>query len=56
VLARMLGLPGPVFALAFGREWFVERGRRPGRPLDDVFASLRAGAARSTARSVGGAT
>lgn len=56
VLARMLALPGPVFALAFGREWFVERGRRPGRPLDDVFASLRAGAGRSAARPFGGAT
>ena len=41
VLDRMLSLPAPLFALAFGREWFVERGRAPGPPLDDVFASLR---------------
>jgi LmbE family N-acetylglucosaminyl deacetylase len=41
-LALCLRLPGPVFRLAFGREWYVERGRAPRRPLlDDVFASLR---------------
>ena len=57
VLARMLALPGPLFALAFGREWFVERGRRPGRrPLDDVFASVREGSGRSGRQVVGGAT
>jgi LmbE family N-acetylglucosaminyl deacetylase len=40
-LAVFLRLPRPVFARAFGREWFIERGRTPaGRPLDDVFASL----------------
>jgi LmbE family N-acetylglucosaminyl deacetylase len=41
-LALCLRLPGPIFRLAFGREWFVEQGRTPARPLlDDVFASLR---------------
>ena len=43
-LATFLRLPGPLFRLAFGREWFVERGRQPGpQPLDDIFATLRAG-------------
>jgi hypothetical protein len=42
-LAVMLRLPRPLFRLAFGREWYVERGRAPRRPLlDDVFASVRA--------------
>lgn len=41
-LAAFLRLPDPLFRLAFGREWYVERGRRPGqRPFDDIFASLR---------------
>ncbi len=41
-LARFLRLPRPLYRLAFGREWYVERGRVPGaRPLDDVFATLR---------------
>jgi LmbE family N-acetylglucosaminyl deacetylase len=41
-LSLCLRLPSPVFRLAFGREWFVEQGRTPARPLlDDVFASLR---------------
>jgi LmbE family N-acetylglucosaminyl deacetylase len=41
-LAVFRRLPGPVFSLVFGHEWFVEQGRRPGRdPLDDIFASLR---------------
>ncbi|RZS87157.1 LmbE family N-acetylglucosaminyl deacetylase [Motilibacter rhizosphaerae] len=44
--ARTLGvflrLPAPLFRLAFRREWFVEVGRAPGRPLlDDPFATLR---------------
>jgi LmbE family N-acetylglucosaminyl deacetylase len=40
-LAWMLRLPPPLFRMAFGREWFVEHGRRPGRsPLDDILASL----------------
>ena len=43
-LAFCLRLPRPLFRLAFGREWFIERGRLPRRPLsDDVFASLRQG-------------
>jgi len=41
-LAVLLRLPAPLFRLALGREWYVERGRRPGGPLlDDVFASVR---------------
>jgi LmbE family N-acetylglucosaminyl deacetylase len=41
-LERVLRLPPPVFALVFGREWFVEQGRsRDARPHDDVFVSLR---------------
>jgi LmbE family N-acetylglucosaminyl deacetylase len=40
-LALLLRLPRPVFRRVLGREWFAERGRRPGELLDDVFASLR---------------
>ena len=41
-LAAFLRLPMPVFRRAFGQEWYVERGRRPGAPLlDDIFATLR---------------
>jgi len=40
-LAALLRLPGPLYRLALGREWFVERGRtRSGAMLDDVFATL----------------
>ena len=46
-LAVFLRLPRPVFRRVFGHEWFVERGRdAPGRPLDDIFATLRDGARR----------
>jgi hypothetical protein len=41
VLDRLLRLPLPVFALAFGREWFLEQGRPPGGRISDVFATLR---------------
>lgn len=42
-LAVLLRLPRPLFRLALGREWYVERGRAPQRPLlDDVFATVRA--------------
>ncbi|GAC1441523.1 MAG: PIG-L family deacetylase [Mycobacteriales bacterium] len=42
-LAVLLRLPGPVFRLVLGREWYVEHGRVPGRPLlDDVFTTVRA--------------
>lgn len=41
VLHRILHLPGPVFALAFGREWYVEQSRSRGAVQSDVFASLR---------------
>lgn len=40
-LALLLKLPPPLFRQALGREWFVEHGRTPGVPLDDVLASLR---------------
>jgi len=41
-LQVLLRLPAPAYRLALGREWFVERGRTPGRPLlDDIFATLR---------------
>ncbi|MER7251208.1 PIG-L family deacetylase [Kribbella sp. NPDC000426] len=40
-LALLLRLPRWLFASMLGREWYVEHGRRPGKPLDDVFASLR---------------
>jgi LmbE family N-acetylglucosaminyl deacetylase len=41
MLTRFLRLPRPVFALVFGREWFVEPGRQPQPRQDDIFASLR---------------
>ncbi|WP_432875168.1 PIG-L deacetylase family protein [Kribbella sp. CA-245084] len=40
-LALLLRLPRWLFASMLGKEWYVEHGRRPGPPLDDVFASLR---------------
>ena len=41
-LAVLLRLPRPLFRLLLGREWFVQHGRAPGRPLlDDVFAGLQ---------------
>lgn len=43
VLDYFLRLPPSVFGLVFGREWFVEHGRRPGPMEADVFASLRQG-------------
>jgi LmbE family N-acetylglucosaminyl deacetylase len=43
VLDHLVRLPLPVFALAFGREWFVEQRRPTGPLLDDVFATLRSG-------------
>ena len=39
-LALFARLPLPLFRLVFGREWFVQQGRPPGRVLPDVFASL----------------
>jgi LmbE family N-acetylglucosaminyl deacetylase len=36
-LALLLRLPGPVFALATGQEWFVQRGRSAGN-RDDIFS------------------
>jgi LmbE family N-acetylglucosaminyl deacetylase len=33
-------LPLPLFRLVFGREWFVQQGRPPGRPVPDVFATV----------------
>jgi LmbE family N-acetylglucosaminyl deacetylase len=41
-LAALLRLPQPLYRRVLGREWFIERGRRPGpRLLDDVFTTLR---------------
>jgi LmbE family N-acetylglucosaminyl deacetylase len=41
-LSFCLRLPGPLFRAAFGREWFVQTGRSPVRPLlDDVFGDIR---------------
>lgn len=41
-LAVLLRLPEPLFARVLGIEWFVERGRTPGRPWsDDIFDSTR---------------
>lgn len=40
-LALLLKLPRWLFRLVLGREWYVEHGRTPGAPLDDVFATLR---------------
>jgi LmbE family N-acetylglucosaminyl deacetylase len=41
-LGWMLRLPKPLYRLAFGREWFIERGRPPGeRPIDDILDTLR---------------
>jgi LmbE family N-acetylglucosaminyl deacetylase len=41
-VALLARLPGPVFRLIAGREWFIEVGRRPAAHRDgDVFASLR---------------
>jgi LmbE family N-acetylglucosaminyl deacetylase len=41
-LAALLRLPQPLYRRVLGREWFIERGRVPARPLlDDMFASLR---------------
>lgn len=42
VLDRMVRLPRPLFALAFGHEWYVEQGRIPARRRErDIFATLR---------------
>ncbi len=41
VLDQMVRLPTPVFALAFGHEWFVEQRRPPGPVQGDVFATLQ---------------
>ncbi|TDD22633.1 PIG-L family deacetylase [Kribbella turkmenica] len=40
-LGLLLKLPLWMFRLVLGREWYVEHGRLPGKPLDDLFASLR---------------
>jgi LmbE family N-acetylglucosaminyl deacetylase len=42
-LRLLLRLPTWLFRRVAGTEWFVERGRAPGNPIDDVFATLRAG-------------
>lgn len=41
-LAFFLKLPGPLYRRVFAAEWFIERGRQPGRaPVTDLFATLR---------------
>lgn len=40
-LSLLLKLPLWLFRLMLGHEWYVEHGRTPGAPLDDVFATLR---------------
>jgi len=40
-LALLLKLPRWMFRLMLGQEWYVEPGRTPGVPLDDLFATLR---------------
>jgi LmbE family N-acetylglucosaminyl deacetylase len=40
-LKVLLRMPPWVFRRVTGTEWFVERGRAAGAPLDDVFATLR---------------
>ncbi|HET8560347.1 MAG TPA: PIG-L family deacetylase [Marmoricola sp.] len=41
VLDLFLRLPGPVFALVFGREWFAQQGlRRAGPMAGDIFSGL----------------
>jgi hypothetical protein len=37
----LLKLPSWLFKRLLGREWYVEHGRRPEVPLDDLFATLR---------------
>jgi LmbE family N-acetylglucosaminyl deacetylase len=41
VLTRLLELPRPLYALAFGHEWYIEQGRAAGALQGDVFASVR---------------
>lgn len=41
-LGLLLKLPPWLFRRFLGREWYVEHGRTPGQPLDDLFATLRA--------------
>lgn len=53
-LAILLRLPRPLYRLALGREWFVEHGAAPTRPLrDDIFASLAPAAAGAAGSAVG---
>jgi LmbE family N-acetylglucosaminyl deacetylase len=40
-LALLLKLPPWLFGRVLGHEWFVEHGRSPGEPVDDLFATLR---------------
>jgi LmbE family N-acetylglucosaminyl deacetylase len=40
-LAVLLALPGPLFRVVLGHEWYVEHGRTPTRRLsDDIFSSI----------------
>ncbi|MET7278960.1 hypothetical protein ABZS29_12075 [Kribbella sp. NPDC005582] len=40
-LGLLLKLPRWLFRRMLGHEWFVEHGRTPGAPLDDLFSTLR---------------
>lgn len=40
LLARLLRLPRPLFALALGTEWYVEQGRPAGTRASTVFATV----------------
>lgn len=47
-LAALLRLPMPLYRLALGHEWFIQRGLKPlPDKLDDVFAGVRAPGQRS---------
>jgi LmbE family N-acetylglucosaminyl deacetylase len=40
-LAAFLRIPRPLFDLVFGREWFIDPARAPGRPIArDIFEGL----------------
>ena len=39
-IAMFLALPEEYFSLAFGTEWFIERGRSSDPKADDIFATL----------------
>ena len=52
VLDRVLRLPRPLFALAFGTEWYVEQGRAGDERFPDVFATVHGPAVTRTRSGV----